>query len=259
MSPPPEPEEPRRQAGPPPGQAGPPPGTASFLDAQLLDRRVVRLWGPLDDFTVSRVCAEMMVLDATGDSAVQLYIGSSGGPLHSALALIDTMDLLGVPVHVVCLGRAEGAAIGVVAAGAKRAAAPHAQFHLSEPEVTASGNASQLAAWAEHHRVELERFVRRLAEATGRPAEHVEADLSVGRWLSAREAQSYGLVDEVWAPGRPGGGPDRADGGSRDMSSTLPRTPPDGGPPPGPGGLPGPLPPTTPSGPGRPFGFRPSR
>jgi ATP-dependent Clp protease protease subunit len=253
---PPEPEEPRRQAGPPPE-------TASFLDAQLLDRRVVRLWGPLDDFTVSRVCAEMMVLDATGDSAVQLYIGSSGGPLHSALALIDTMDLLGVPVHVICLGRAEGAAVGVVAAGAKRVAAPHAQFHLSEPEVTASGNASQLAAWAEHHRVELERFVRRLAEATGRPAEHIEADLSVGRWLGADEARSYGLVDEVWAPGRPGAGPDRADGGSRardqDLHSSLPPLPPDGGQPPGPGGPPGPLPPTAPPGPGRPFGFRPSR
>jgi ATP-dependent Clp protease protease subunit len=251
MGPPPEPEGPRHQAAPR--------EAVNFLDAQLLDRRVVRLWGPLDDSTVNRVCAEMMVLDATGDSAVQLYIGSSGGPLHTALALIDTMDLLGVPVHVVCLGRAEGAAVGVVAAGAKRVAAPHAQFHLSEPEVTASGNASQLAAWAEHHRIELERFVRRLAEATGRPAEHIEADLSLGRWLSAEEARNYGLVDEVWAPGRTGGGPDRGAEGSRDARSSLPLLPPDAGPPPGPGGPPGPLPPTTPSGPGRPFGFRPSR
>ncbi len=99
------------------------------LDAQLLERRVVRLWGPLDDATVARACAEMMALDATGDGAVQLYVGSSGGPLHSAMSLIDTIDLLGVPVHVTCLGRAEGAAVGVVAAGARRVAAPHAQFH----------------------------------------------------------------------------------------------------------------------------------
>src|SRR5580704_3098827 len=125
------------------------------LDAQLLDRRVVRLWGPLDDATVAKVCAEMMSLDATGDEAVQLYVGSTGGPVHSAMSLIDTMDLLGVPVHVTCLGRAEGAAVGVVAAGARRVAAPHAQFHLTEPEVSVSGNASQLAAWAEQHRVEL--------------------------------------------------------------------------------------------------------
>ena len=169
------------------------------MEARLLDQRVVRLWGPLDDASVGRACAEMMALDATGDDAVQLYVGSSGGPLHLALTLIDTMDLLGVPVHVTCLGRAEGAAVGVVAAGARRYAAPHAQFHLTEPEVSVRGSASHLAVWAEHHRAELERFVQRLAEATGRPAEHVEADLSMGRWLNAEEACRYGLVDSVWA------------------------------------------------------------
>ena len=199
---------------------------AQPLDAELLDRRVVRLWGPLDDATVAKACAEMMALDATGDGAVQLYIGSTGGPVHSAMSLIDTMDLLGVPVHVTCLGRAEGAAVGVVAAGARRVAAPHAQFHLSEPEVSVSGNASQLAAWAEHHRVELERFVQRLALATGRPAERLEADLSLGRWLDAEEALRYGLVDEIWGPAR-GQGPRSTD------------------------------PPT--AGPQRPFGFGPAR
>jgi ATP-dependent Clp protease, protease subunit len=199
---------------------------AQPLDAELLERRVVRLWRPLDDATVAKACAEMMALDATGDGAVQLYIGSTGGAVHSAMSLIDTMDLLGVAVHVTCLGRAEGAAVGVVAAGTRRVAAPHAQFHLSEPEVSVSGNASQLAAWAEHHRVELERFVQRLALATGHPAEHLEADLSLGRWLDAEEALRYGLVDEIWGPGR-GAGPRSSD------------------------------PPTT--GPQRPFGFGPTR
>ncbi|MDA8300197.1 MAG: ATP-dependent Clp protease proteolytic subunit [Actinomycetota bacterium] len=180
------------------------PGEASmpFLDAQLLERRVVRVWGALDNRAVNRACAELMALDATGDAAVSLYISSSGGPLPPALALIDTMDLLGVPVNVTCLGAAEGTAVGVVAVGARRVAAPHARFHLREPEVEASGNAAQMAAWAEHHGSELARFVARLAEATGRPAEHVEADLSFGRWLSAGEALAYGLVDFVLEPGR---------------------------------------------------------
>ena len=98
----------------PPDRSGPsspwPPGPS--VEAQLLDRRVVRLWGPLDDATVGRACAEMMALDATGDEAVHLYVGSSDGPLHLALSIIDTMDLLGVPVHVTCLGLAQGAASG---------------------------------------------------------------------------------------------------------------------------------------------------
>jgi ATP-dependent Clp protease protease subunit len=211
---------------------------------------VVRLWGPLDDATVAKACAEMMALDATGDDPVQLYVGSTGGPVHAAMSLIDTMDLLGVPVQVTCLGRAEGAAVGVVAAGARRVAAPHAQFHLSEPEVSVSGNASQLAAWAEHHRVELERFVQRLAGATGRPAEHLEADLSLGRWLDAEEALRYGIVDEIWAPARRPG--------SRLGGPGSPGTPGTPGSPGSPGSLGGPSGPSG-AGPHRPFGFGPAR
>ncbi|MGH9106662.1 MAG: ATP-dependent Clp protease proteolytic subunit [Acidimicrobiales bacterium] len=187
--------------GPSPGGPALPWQAPDFLEAQLLGQRVVRLWGPLDDAAVGRACAEMMTLDASGDLPVQLYVVSNGGPLHSALTLIDTIDLLGVPVHVTCLGRVEGTAVGVAACGEKRAAAPHAQFHLCEPEVSASGSARQLASWAEHHQGQLERYVKRLAEATRRPAEHVEADLSLGRWLGAPEAVRYGLVDSIWAPG----------------------------------------------------------
>jgi len=172
----------------------------SFLEAQLLDRRVVRLWGRLDDNAISRACAELMALDATGDSAVQLYVSSCDAPLQSALSVIDTIDLLGVPVHVSCLGRVEGAAVGIVAVGAKRLIAPHAQLHLNEPEVEVSGRASQFAAWAEHYRSQLDRYLARLAQATGRPVEHLEADMSFGRWLAPEEAVAYGLVDALWAP-----------------------------------------------------------
>lgn len=193
-----------REPWPTPHHPGPAPGDEGqglpYLESGLLGRRVVRLWGPLDDRSVTLAAAELMTLDATGDAPVQLIVASSGGPLHLALSLVDTMDLLGVPVHVICLGRVEGAAALVVAAGAKRAAARHAQFRLSAPEVEASGNAAQLAAWAGQHRLELERFAQRLAQACGRPYEHVEADLSMGRWLDAEGAMAYGLVDEIWSP-----------------------------------------------------------
>jgi ATP-dependent protease ClpP protease subunit len=56
--------------------------------------------------------------------------------------------------------------------------------------------------FADQQRIQLERFVARLAEATGRPREHVEADVCVGRFLDAEEALEYGLVDEIWTPAR---------------------------------------------------------
>jgi ATP-dependent Clp protease protease subunit len=175
---------------------------AGLLGGPLFERRVVNLWGPLDDAATNRACAEMMALDATGSSAVHLYVASSGGPLHCAMAVIDTMDLLGVPVEVTCLGLVQGSAVGVAAAGSRRAAAPHAQFHLCAPQLSADGTAAQLASWAEHHQAAQDLYLERLSRATGRPLEHLEADMALGRWFAADEALLYGLVDEIWAPGR---------------------------------------------------------
>ena len=131
------------------------------LREQLFEQRIVQLRGPLDDASAGRAAAELMALDALGDSSVQLYLDSSGGPLSSAFTLIDTIDLLGVPVHVTCVGRVEGTAVGVLAAGERRLAAPHARFHLVEPTWSAEGNATQLVGWVEHHQAELASFVKR--------------------------------------------------------------------------------------------------
>jgi ATP-dependent Clp protease protease subunit len=118
------------------------------------------------------------------------------------LSVVDTIDLLGVPVVATCVGRAEGSAVGVVAAAERRFAAPHARFRLAEPSSSVTGNAAGLHHWAQHHQAQLDRFVERLAQATGRPGEHIEADLDAGTWLSAQEAVNYGLVDQIWQPGR---------------------------------------------------------
>ncbi len=176
-------------------------GEPAWLRARLHDRRVVLLRGPLDDGKATAVIAELISLEGTGNGTVSLHVDSEGGPLEAAFAVIDTIDLLGVPVETTCVGRAEGSAVGVVAAAPVRRAAPHARFHLCEPRTTVEGRAVQIEAWAEHHQAQVASFAARLATASGRPVEHVEADLGMGRWLDAEAAVAYGLVDEVWRPG----------------------------------------------------------
>ncbi len=171
-----------------------------WVRAELLKRRVVLARGAIDDVLAGQIAAELMLLDASGDGPVAIHIDSGGGPLHSAFALIDTIDLLGVPVEAVCVGRAEGSAVGVLAAAPKRSAAPHARMRLAEPESSVSGRPAEIVDWAAHHQAQLTRFAERLAQATLRPLEHVEADLAAGRWLSATEAVDYGLVDGIWTP-----------------------------------------------------------
>jgi ATP-dependent Clp protease protease subunit len=171
-----------------------------FLRGQMFDRRVVLVSGRLDDESGNRAAIEMMTLDATGDDPVTLQIDSGDGTVTAALALMDVIDLLGVPVHGVCVGQAGGPAVGVLAVCHRRTIAPSARLRLNEPPVEAAGNARQLQQWVAAHHDRWSAFCRRVATATNRPEEEVRADFEAGPFLTADEAVTYGLADEVARP-----------------------------------------------------------
>jgi len=179
------------------------------LRARLFEQRIVSLRGTLNDEVASLACAELMTLDASGDSAITLFVDSGEGTLSAAFSLMDTIDLLGVPVNATCLGRADGPAVGVIAVAHQRRAARHARFHLTAPRSSVAGTAADLERWAAHHQQQLDNFVARLSQATHRPLEHVEADVFAGCYLSAEDAIGYGLIDEIWS------------GGARDQPRSL--------------------------------------
>lgn len=168
-----------------------------WLQERLLDRRVVFLRGELDDELAGRVAVELMTLDATGDDPINLYVDSPGGSFEAAFTVIDTIDLVGIDVVTTAMGRVEGPAVGVVAAGHHRRATPNARFRLSQPSHTMTGRATELETWARHRTEQLANFVRRLVQATGQPAEHLELALDRGLYMNADEALHYRLVDEI--------------------------------------------------------------
>src|SRR4051812_43513271 len=138
-----------------------------------------------------------MTLDALGDDHVDLRIDCANAALEAAFTLVDTIDLLGVPVHVTCVGMVGGAAAAVLAVGARRLITPHGRVHLMEPTTEMAGRAVDLQRWSAYNQEQLERLQHRLAEATGQPFEHIEADMQRGRYFDAAEAVAYGLVDAI--------------------------------------------------------------
>lgn len=172
-----------------------------WLYRQLLDRRIVLAQGRLDDDLATRLCAQLLTLDAEGDGEIQLHLNTPDGEVGAALTVLDALDVLRVPVHAVATGAVGGPCLALLVAARKRSSYPHATLHLSEPRTTVDGTASQVAAHEAQHRRLVDDLFARIAEVTGRTVEQVRADARAGRYLSADEALGYGLVERV--TGRP--------------------------------------------------------
>jgi len=171
-----------------------------LLARRLFEQRVVQLRGPVDDLTAGRAAAELMTLDADGDTAVTLRIDSADGSLGAALTLMDVVELLGVPVNALCLGQVAGPAIGVLAVCRHRSAMPSTRLYLNEPRTQTELHVRNMAQWAEVRTEERRRFCERIATAVGQSADAIAEDLRTGRFFSAEEAISYGLLDEICRP-----------------------------------------------------------
>jgi ATP-dependent Clp protease protease subunit len=175
--------------------------TDRSLAESMFDRRMLFLFGDLDERRAGDLVMALMALDAEGEEPIMLRIDSSGGPLDVSLSVMDTIDLLSVPVHASSSGRVEGSAIGVLAVCERRRASMNARFRFCLPQDSFSGAATGAETWISQHRDRLDRFVARLSQASGQPSERLHADIATGRYLDAEEALRYGLIDEVL--GRP--------------------------------------------------------
>jgi ATP-dependent Clp protease protease subunit len=168
-----------------------------WLEGYLFDRRVASLAGPLDDAAATRLATQLMTLDAIGDNSVSLRLDSSGGPLSAAFTLVDVIESLGVPVHVLCMGRIECSAVAVAAACSKRTALPHTQFAFGDPEVSFEAPASESEALARSELDLVGRYHQVLARCTGQPLESIVDWCGRRRRLDAAAAFKAGIIDEV--------------------------------------------------------------
>jgi ATP-dependent Clp protease protease subunit len=177
-------------------------GLPDWLDETMMRRRTVLMRGNLDQALATEVAARLMTMDAIGDEGIVLHLGSSQGALGAALTVMDTIDAPGVPVTAICVGAADGPALGVLAVAHRRLLAPHSRLRLCEPGLEAHGVVGELNSQLEQHRILVQLFVSRVAAAAKQPAERVEVDLLERRSFEPAAAVAYGLADTIGAAPR---------------------------------------------------------
>jgi ATP-dependent Clp protease, protease subunit len=173
---------------------------AMDIYSRLLKDRIVFLGTNVNEHSANLIVAQLLYLqfdDAEAD--IHFYINSPGGSVTAGLAIYDTMQYISCDVATYCIGQAASMGAVLLAAGAagKRNSLPNSRIMIHQPLAGMQGTATEL----EIHAKEVIRIKRKLNEIllthSGQTLEQLEADTDRDNFMSAEEAQKYGLIDNV--------------------------------------------------------------
>src|SRR5574343_474273 len=168
--------------------------------SRLLKERVVFLVGPVNDQSANLVVAQLLFLESENpDKDISFYINSPGGSVSAGMSIFDTMQFIKPDVSTLCIGMAASMGAFLLAAGAKgkRFSLPNSKVMIHQPLGGAQGQATEIEMPAEEIIKTKKKLNKILAERTGQPLEKIEADTERDYYMTAAEAQSYGLIDQV--------------------------------------------------------------
>ena len=168
--------------------------------SRLLKERVIFLVGQVEDHMANLIVAQLLFLESENpDKDIHLYINSPGGSVTAGMAIYDTMQFIKPDVSTMCIGQAASMGSFLLTAGAKgkRFALPNSRVMIHQPLGGFQGQASDIEIHAKEILSIKEKLNNLLAEHTGQPIEKIEEDTDRDNFMSAQEAQDYGLIDQV--------------------------------------------------------------
>lgn len=168
--------------------------------SRLLKENIIFMGGPITDETANLIIAQLLYLQSVDSKKdVHLYINSPGGSASATLAMIDTINHIKNDVSTYCVGMAASGGAWLLSSGTKgkRYALPNAEIMIHQPLGGAEGQATDIAIRAENILKLRKNLTEIMAKNTGQTFAKVQKDIERDFFLSAKDAQKYGIVDKV--------------------------------------------------------------
>uniref|UniRef100_A0A832I084 ATP-dependent Clp protease proteolytic subunit n=1 Tax=Eiseniibacteriota bacterium TaxID=2212470 RepID=A0A832I084_UNCEI len=168
--------------------------------SRLLKDRIIFIGEPIDDHLANLVIAQLIFLEGEDpDRDINLYINSPGGVVTAGLAIYDTMQFVKPAVATLCLGQAASMAAVLLAGGAKgkRTALPNSRIMIHQPLGGTQGQATDIEIYTREMLKIKSQLNGILARHSGRSIEQIEKDTDRNNFMSAEEAKTYGLIDDI--------------------------------------------------------------
>jgi len=170
--------------------------------SRLLNDRIIMLSEDVNDTTASLVVAQLLYLEGQDpEKDISLYINSPGGSVTAGMAIYDTMQYIKCDVSTICIGLAASMGAFLLSSGTKgkRIALPNSEIMIHQPLISGGlqGQATDIKIRTENLLKTKENLNRILSENTGKTYEEICRDTERDNFMTAAEAQAYGLVDKV--------------------------------------------------------------
>ncbi|MCY4010908.1 MAG: ATP-dependent Clp protease proteolytic subunit [Candidatus Saccharibacteria bacterium] len=169
--------------------------------SRLLEGRIVFLGSLINNDVANLIVAQLLFLEqkeSTDD--IYLYINSPGGSVSAGMAIFDTMNYIKADVHTICVGQAASMGAFLLANGTsgKRSILPHAKVMLHQPWADGiTGQVTDIEITTKELLKTKQLLNKILADKTGQSLDKLQAQVERDYWLDAKEAQKYGLVDNI--------------------------------------------------------------
>jgi len=168
--------------------------------SRLLRERIIFLTGPVEDGMASVIIAQLLFLEAENPKKeISMYINSPGGVVTAGMAIYDTMQFIKPKISTLCVGQAASMGSLLLCGGDKdmRFALPNARIMVHQPSGGFQGQASDILRHAEDIMKVKKRLNDVYVHHTGQDYDTIERTLDRDHFMSADEAQAFGLIDKV--------------------------------------------------------------
>jgi len=170
--------------------------------SRLLKDRIIMLDTDVNEHTASLIVAQLLFLEAEDSNRdISFYINSPGGSVTAGMAIYDTMQFIKPDVSTIIMGQAcsMGSLLAQAGAAGKRKILPNARHMIHQPSGGARGQATDMQIQVEEilkmKKILIEIYVNHNSKA--KTFAQLENDMERDKFMSAKEALEYGLVDEI--------------------------------------------------------------
>jgi len=174
--------------------------------SRLLKDRIIfvgGVGGAVSTDSANLIIAQLLYLEAEDpEKDINLYINSPGGLVSAGLAVYDTMQYIKCPITTICMGMAMSFGALLLAAGSKgkRYALPRSRVMIHQPLIYGeglSGQVTDIDIEAKELFKTKEKLIEIMSKHTGQSVDRIKQDTERNYYMSAQEALSYGIIDEV--------------------------------------------------------------